>query len=578
MEELAYLLGLVSLASNRIVPTKILISIVKGLESFFISVIVLKKIVDLLADRGSIESILHWVLLGAIVRSIIILLTSYADNIVFPAESVRVKGYFANLCNRRAVSIDLAGYDDPVFYEQLAFAIKELSDRVERIINDIATLISTILTIVLTSSFAFSIDPYLALIVVIPIIGDSIVRVRMGKAESEKIVEIGRHMLKYNYANDTLTSARHAKEVRLTNIKSVLEQMFEDASEKANSCHQSFSKPLTRLYLISDFLSEPKNILITVYLAYSTIVTKRISPGEFIAAQAALMALSSNLGKISERIMVFAHHNVLIRKFRTFMNYKNVILGGDSVLENINKIELKDVYFRYDKESDYILRGVSFIVVGGESLAIVGENGEGKTTILKLLTRFYDPERGQILINDNPIQSYTIESLRSQFQAVLQSYNCYKTTVRQNISAGANIGDCDLRRALWQVNLQYALALDMPIGKDFDENGLELSVGQKQRLAIARALLKGGSVLLLDEPSAALDPLAEVQVSRMINEISGGKISVIVSHRLSFTKNSSCICVLKEGAIVEMGNHHDLMAMGGKYCTMYNAQQATTLV
>jgi ABC-type multidrug transport system fused ATPase/permease subunit len=239
-------------------------------------------------------------------------------------------------------------------------------------------------------------------------------------------------------------------------------------------------------------------------------------------------------------------------------------------------IVFENVVFAYPNTDAKILNGVSFDVKQGERVALVGENGAGKSTIVKLLCRLYKPDSGRILINGTDIQSVEAASLRRVFSVVFQDFCKYTLTLRENVAFGdlSKLHDDNAIRAALKMGLADGIAgLDTPLGK-LEENGADISGGQWQRIAVARACLPDSAFVILDEPTASLDPVAESNMYHSFAEVLKNRGCIMISHRLASARMADKIIVLSEGVVSEMGGHADLMAAGGLYSRMFVSQSA----
>jgi ATP-binding cassette subfamily B protein len=249
---------------------------------------------------------------------------------------------------------------------------------------------------------------------------------------------------------------------------------------------------------------------------------------------------------------------------------------GDVVFE---QIEFRNVSFRYPGSGRVVLSNISFTIRAGETIALVGENGSGKTTLVKLITRFYDPIEGCILLNGKDLREYSIGELHRQIGVIFQDFVCYHFMVRENIGFGqvALIGDDP--RILAAAELGGALpvieklprGIETPLGKTLDE-GVDLSGGEWQRLALSRAFMRDAQLLILDEPTASLDPLIEYEIYQRFAALTQAKTTFLISHRLSTVRMAGRIIVLREGRIVEEGDHATLIALDGCYAEMFTLQ------
>lgn len=265
-----------------------------------------------------------------------------------------------------------------------------------------------------------------------------------------------------------------------------------------------------------------------------------------------------------------------------FLAIKTTIRSFSRSLEGFESLAFENVYFKYPHTEKYVLSGVSFRMNKGDKLSIVGVNGSGKSTIVKLMLGLYEIESGQILINGYPMTDYDIKDVRKLFSALFQSFVQYPLTLRENIALSdldRMNNDDEIETALKQSGVQEELepklqnGLDSFMTRKFDDKGTALSKGQWQKIALSRAYFKNSSIIIFDEPSAALDAEAEDRIFRNFESISEGKSGIMISHRISSARISNKIIVLDGGKITEQGTHDELVALDGLYAKLYNLQR-----
>ena len=297
--------------------------------------------------------------------------------------------------------------------------------------------------------------------------------------------------------------------------------------------------------------------------------------GSFMQIISGIMMFANTLGKLKE-ILPLARDYFKILEAESTMVYGNRELD----LSNGFEIEFNNVSFKYPKSDNYALKHINLKIRGGENLAVVGRNGSGKTTFIKLLCRLYDVDEGEILINGINIKEYTRNSLNNLYSVVFQDYKILSLTVADNISAGAELTDeqcSSLQCALKNADI-YERVDAMPqkektyLYKDLDKSGVEISGGEAQKLALARALYKDSPIVILDEPTAALDPIAENEIYSRFNSFVENKTAIYISHRLSSCAFCDRIAVFDNAELVETGTHNELLSANGRYAELWNAQ------
>ena len=335
------------------------------------------------------------------------------------------------------------------------------------------------------------------------------------------------------------------------------------------------------LEVLAEFIS-----ILAVILIYAFVCLKALGGafgiGEVTQYVGAITALALNLSDLFNEIGRLHHNTKHLDRLYEYLDLPNRMYRGSLTTEKRSdrryEVEFRDVSFRYPGSDQWALRHVSMKFSVGQRLAIVGENGSGKTTFIKLLCRLYDPTEGQILLNGIDIRKYDYQDYMQIFSVVFQDYKLLSFPLGQNVAAAESYKKDRALRSLADSGFDERLndlpkGLDTCLGLDFEEDGIELSGGESQKVAIARALYKDGSFLILDEPTASLDPIAEAEIYEKFNDISGDRTAIYISHRLSSCKFCDEIVVFDEGQIVQKGSHEELLADEcGKYHELWTSQ------
>ena len=268
-----------------------------------------------------------------------------------------------------------------------------------------------------------------------------------------------------------------------------------------------------------------------------------------------------------------------VEKIRMFLAYETKVVSEENlpVPDTVKEIRFENVSFAYDEAAGDIIHHVSFTIAPQEKIALVGYNGAGKTTMIKLLMRLYDPTEGRILLDGVDIRRYDLEQYRSRIGTVFQDYQVYAATVAENVVMDEVPPQTDVTLALRQSGFSARLAnmergVDTGLTREFDDSGTNLSGGESQKLAVARVFYKDCSLIILDEPSSALDPIAEYQLNVSMARASVQKSVIFISHRLSTTRHADRILMLEKGRVIESGTHEVLLEKNGKYAEMWHAQ------
>jgi ATP-binding cassette subfamily B protein len=322
------------------------------------------------------------------------------------------------------------------------------------------------------------------------------------------------------------------------------------------------------------------------YLVFSAAVLGRISMGNVVIFHGTARRLSYGMSDMSRTFTDIADISRYVERINVFLEKKPQIVSEKNLpisKENAAEIELRNISFRYSENTPYALRDVSMKIKSGEKAAIVGYNGAGKSTLVKLVMRLYDPTEGEILLNGTNIKLFNPEEYRRATGVIFQDYKIFAATVQENVLLDiTDTGAADIHPALTQAGFAERLAslpmgIEQPLTTEFDKDGVNLSGGEAQKVAIARAFYKNSPIIILDEPSSALDPIAEYHFNHAVTTAGGEKTMVFISHRLSTTRIADVIYLMENGEVAEHGNHATLLQQNGKYAEMWNAQTSRYL-
>ena len=485
---------------------------------------------------------------------------------------------------KQAASLDLIAYEDPVYYDRLERARVQATDRLA-MIQSIGQLVQQVITAVGMSIAIMFYSPWLILLLiggVVPaFLGESHFAF-LGYAKNFKQTPIKRQL---DYLRVVGGSKEAAKELKLFGLKDFFTNRFTTLSDQIYTEDVSLARrKLTATALLS--------ILATLgyYSAYVFIVIRAIQGSlsigtlTFLAAQ--ILGASTNIQQIFSTVAGIADQALFLTDLLAFFEMKPSIRSKPNALPAPKPIrdgfQFINVSFSYPGSARRILNGLNFHLHPGERVALIGENGQGKTTIVKLITRLYDPTEGQILLDGVDLREYSLEDLYGQIGVIFQDFVRYEMTARENIAIGkidelANLSliqDSAQKSLAAEVIAKLPGSLDQMLGRRF-EGGVDLSGGEWQKVALARAYLRDAQLLILDEPTAALDARSEMQVFQRFAELTLGKMALFISHRFSTVRMADRIVVLENGNIVEEGNHDYLAHLGGRYAEMFEMQAAS---
>lgn len=562
------------------IPGVVITTLINSFDSWFLKVFALKVIVDALLDSFNFSRVLWMIVIAIGFKSLKLIYDSCWSYYNKRSDQKIIAG-FQHIVFSKAADVDLQCYDDSEFYNDYVYSVQDSSSRPISFINSVSQLLQTIFTVSLTGLYVIFNDPILFIFAVMPILGDSLLRTKMNKARAEITSLIIPENRKINYVKRTSYFKENAIDIRTTKIHLVLAKLFQNGMDNLISIHKKYSKRFIGMYFLSDCFTHLNNTLVIIYLVYKIVVLKNLMPGDFIAIKEALSLVSSNLGKIMERVQVFQEHSIYIGRFRTFCEYKNTVVFGNSALPNPQDappdLKMNHVSFYYNQEKE-ILNKINISIRKGDLVGIVGSNGAGKSTLIKLLLHMYDPTSGSVEYRGENIKKFQKSDYLSQFDTVFQEYNSYAIPFTDNIAFKTDLSDHEINK---MNEVFHSLGLDeflqyinkeITLTKEFSDDGLVLSGGKGQKIALARALYRNGSILILDEPTSALDAIAEHRLMKSLKQVAKDRTVVLISHRLSSVRDADCICFMENGRIVEHGTHDELIKQQGRYCEMFMIQ------
>ena len=356
---------------------------------------------------------------------------------------------------------------------------------------------------------------------------------------------------------------------------------YDKTSESMKIHIKKYGRKLTMLSYISNIFQKVLTFdgLYLSYLLYQTFYLNNFGYGTLIALYNSSSNLKQNIDRLIGSIPQFQNHSLYIKKLRTFLNSINDLNDdGNSMLPQAGDILLDNVSFSYPSSNECTLNEISMHIKKGEKIALVGYNGAGKSTLVKLIMRLYDPTSGNIYYRNLAINNYPLEEYRKCFGVVFQESELIAATLGENITMSTElINKSKAINVLKKTDLYNRYAsfendFNTQLTKEFDNEGVNLSGGESQKVTLSRALYSDPSILILDEPSSSLDPIAEYQINQTILNIAKDKTVIIITHRLSTTKFVDKIYMIENGKIIESGTHDELMKNNGKYAEMFNLQ------
>ena len=531
--------------------------------------------------KAAFTHVAYLILLAAFVALAGVLARS-ATSLASEAQAQVVTDHVSDIIHSKSIEVDLEFYENSRYYDVLHRAQQEAPFRPTKIVNDLVSVGQSTLTVVAIAGLLISLSWVVGVVVILAAIPSALVRTRfsarMYRWQTQTTTEDRRSW----YYHWLLTDGTRAKEIRLFGLGELFLDWFHELRRVLRGQRLKITLTRSAADLAAGAIATLAVFGTFAYIVYRTI-QGALSVGSMVmyyqAFQTGLSSFQSLLGGLAG----LYEDNLFLTYFYDFLALEPKVLEPKQphvVPTPMKKgIEFESVSFQYPDTERIAIDDVSMTIQPGQVAALVGPNGSGKTTLVKLLCRLYDPTQGRITLDDLDLRDLSVTELRSSMSVIFQDYSQYQMSARHNIWVG-NVGvspaDEAVERAARDAGVHEVLqelphGYDTVLGKWFEE-GEELSIGEWQKIALARAFVRDSQILVLDEPTSALDPKSEWQIFEHIRELAGGRAVILISHRFSTVRFADEIHIMDHGRIIESGSHEELLDLGGSYASMYEVQ------
>lgn len=484
----------------------------------------------------------------------------------------------------KAKTLDSRSFDDPVFYERLENANREANMRPISILNATFSLISAVISAVSFVVVLSTLSIYAPFLIIIAALPGAIVNLVYRNRNFRYMRFHSKERRQMQYYSSLMVDKDRVQEIKILGLSDTFIAKYKAAFAKYYKGIKSLILKEGVTQICVSLVTTLVNCVLFIFIAY-TVIFGDGQVGDYSLYSGALTSVTTYVATLLTSTVTIYEGTLFIDNMLQFMKEKREIVPSTDapILPErgvAHTVEFKNVSFRYPGMERFVLKDINLTFSPSESVVLVGLNGAGKSTLIKLLTRLYDPTEGAIYLDGHDIREYDVEALYDIFGIIFQDFGRYADTVGENIRFGdvnAELSDGGISEAAARSGAAAFIEelperYDTPLTRMFEEGGRELSVGQWQKLSVARAFYKDSEILILDEPTASLDPLAEQEVFNQFSKLANGKIAIFVSHKLSSAVSANKIVVLDGGTVAEVGSHTELMALRGRYYELFSTQ------
>ena len=577
-----YLYKLANKFCRKFLWLTILVNILRGVVNTVAMAVFVKIVYDCLVNYPNINRLLVIVAAMAVIFLVYHVINGCYDIYFAPLMKYKLYHNMYEVLLNKAAKVDIEYYDNPEYYNDFIWSMNEADSRIYNAITLLGNIINSLIYAAGMISITLTIDVVVAVVILSCIAIGAVLNVWRVKVNYQRDTQLNPLNRQMSYYDRVIYLPEYAKEIKTTDVSDLLLEKFDNTMENINHWTYKYAKRTAFINFLMRFSTASLfDVGLVMFLAYKVMVTGTLAISDFAVLVNIIWQIFFAFNNLINNISTFYENGVYSQKLRKFLALETKIKEAPVCKpfpQEIHSLRIDNLSFAYTDRD--ILKNINLHIKAGEKIAIVGYNGSGKTTLVKQILRLYDACKGSIQLNDVNIREYPLQEYRNSFGVIFQDYQLFALSLNDNIIMGNGAEKNDVRMALKKSGLLVngdEFTLDAQITKEFDNNGLLLSGGQSQRVALARLFYKDCNIQILDEPSSSLDPKIEEELNNSIISENKNKTVIFISHRLSTVRLADKIIFLNKGAVEEVGSHDELMKLNGKYAEMFRIQASKYL-
>ena len=578
-----FLLKQIGKVSPWRIPAIMIDAVADWSKGLIFRVFVVGYVLNQIQASASIQKIFPVVGLLSLLSFACHLVNILLENCYFPRSDLKIQSRFLKLTFGKAREADLECYENTEYFESHIRALNALKNRPRMVLDSLEMLFGALFGFFALSGVALALDGSMLLFVGLQIIANFVFARKENEERRAYEVELAEANRQADYVRRVHYMPEYAKELRTTNISDVLFKRFITATQNGIRVIEKhgFKCAVYRLF-VDAVCTRMGYYLVILFVAFRILALKNMMIGDGLMVVMAMFSVTEALLDQENSFFQLHEHAMYIGDLRAFWDYEPQIReeeAGAVPTMPIEELRAEHLSFSYFGSGRKVIDDISFTIKGGQTAAIVGHNGAGKSTLVKLLMRLYEPTSGHIYLNDREIDGYRLSAYRNCFFTVFQDFKVFSLTVGENIlmrrtadSDAALLTESLRESGMLDTVSSFSQGFDTEMSREFDDKGVSLSGGQNQKIALSRLYAKNAPIAILDEPSSALDPIAEYELFENMKRICEGRTVIFISHRLSSAISADVIFMMEHGRIIERGSHESLMRQNGKYAEMFRKQ------